>query len=85
MSFIFSPKTTMSKTFKIVKPLENGYLVQELILTKQGENLVKDLTENGMSNDWIASVLLPYDTVKKVQTKDKNYVSTVAQYFKQSI
>jgi len=51
MSFIFSPKTTMSKTFKIVKPLENGYLVQELILTKQGENLVKDLTENGMSND----------------------------------
>lgn len=75
----------MSKTFKIVKPLENGYLVQELILTKQGENLVKDLTENGMSNDWIASVLLPYDTVKKVQTKDKNYVSTVAQYFKQSI
>lgn len=72
-------------TFKIVKPLENGYLVQECILTKQGENLVKDLTEKGMSNEWIASVLLPYDSVKKQQVKDSKLVSTVAQYFKKSI
>ena len=72
-------------TFKIVKPLENGYLVQECILTKAWQNLVKDLQDNGMSNEWIASVLMPYDSVKKQQIKEPKYVSTVAQYFKKTI
>ncbi len=84
MSFYFFTTTTMN-TFKIVKPLENGYLVQECILTKQGQNLVKDLQDNGMSNEGIASVLLPYDSVKKQQVKDSKLVSTVAQYFKKTI
>ena len=82
--FIFLPTTTMN-TFKIVKPLENGYLVQECILTKAWQNLVKDLQDNGMSNEGIASVLLPYDSVKKQQVKDSKLVSTVAQYFKKTI
>ena len=72
-------------TFKIVKPLENGHLVQECILTKQGETLVKDLTDKWMSQEWTASVLMPYDSVKKQQVKDSKLVSTVAQYFKKSI
>lgn len=75
----------MPTTFKIIKPLENGYLIQECILTKKGQNTVKDLQDNGMSNEWIASVLLPYDTVKKQQVKDKELVSTVAQYFRKTI
>ena len=82
--FIFLPTTTMN-TFKIVKPLENGYLVQECILTKAWQNLVKDLADNGMSNEWIASMLLPYDSVKKQQVKDSKYVSAMAQYFKKTI
>ena len=82
--FILLP-TTIMNTFKIVKPLENGYLVQECILTKAWQNLVKDLQDNGMSNEWIASVLLPYDSVKKQQVKDSKLVSTVAQYFKKTI
>ena len=82
--FILLPTTTMN-TFKIIKPLENGYLVQECILTKAWQNLVKDLQDNWMSQEWIASVLLPYDSVKKQQVKDSKLVSTVAQYFKKTI
>ena len=83
--FLFHLPPLLMNTFKIVKPLENGYLVQECILTKQGENLVKDLTDKWMSQEWIASVLMPYDSVKKQQVKDSKLVSTVAQYFKKTI
>ena len=58
--------------FKIVKKLDNGFLIQECLLTKQWETLVKDLEKNWMSNEWIASVLMPYDSTKKTQEKDKN-------------
>lgn len=85
MSFLSHLPLLQMNTFKIIKPLENGYLVQECILTKKGQNLVKDLQENWMSNEGIASVLMPYDAVKKQQVKDKELVSTVAQYFKKSI
>ncbi len=85
MFFFILLSTTTMNTFKIVKPLENGYLVQECILTKQGQNLVKDLQDNWMSQEGIASVLLPYDSVKKQQVKDSKLVSTVAQYFKKTI
>ena len=73
------------KTFKIIKKLESWFLVQELILTKQGETLVEDLQKNGMSEEWIASILLPYDAIKKTQSKDKNLVSCLAQYYKKEI
>lgn len=71
--------------FKIVKKLDNGFLIQECLLTKQWETLVKDLEKNWMSNEWIASVLMPYDSTKKTQEKDKNLVSCVATYFKKSL
>ena len=73
------------KTFKIIKKLESWFLVQELILTKQGETLVEDLQKNGMSEEGIASILLPYDAIKKTQSKDKNLVSCLAQYYKKEI
>ncbi len=73
------------KTFKIIKKLESWFLVQELILTKQGETLVEDLQKNGMSEEGIASILLPYDATKKTQSKDKNLVSCLAQYYKKDI
>ncbi len=44
-------------TKKFVKKLENWFLIQELVLTKQGETLVKDLESNGISDDWISSIL----------------------------
>lgn len=75
----------MTTTKKFVKKLENGYLVQEMILTKEGQNLVKDLEENGLSDEGIQSILSPYDTVKKQNQIDKKYVSFVAQYFRKDI
>ena len=66
--------------FKIVKKLDNGFLIQECLLTKQWETLVKDLEKNWMSNEWIASVLMPYDSTKKTQEKNKNLVSCLAIY-----
>lgn len=72
-------------TKKFVKKLENWFLIQELVLTKQGETLVKDLESNGISDDWISSILMPYDTVKKTNTIDKKYVSISCQYFKKDL
>ena len=75
----------MPTTKKFVKKLENWFLVQEMILTKEGQNLVKDLEANWLSDDWIQSILSPYDTVKKQNSIDKKYVSFVAQYFRKDI
>ena len=75
----------MSTTKKFVKKLENGYLIQELVLTKEGQNLVKDLEDNWLSNEWIQSILSPYDTVKKQNSIDKKYVAFACQYFKKDI
>ena len=72
-------------TKKFVKKLENWFLIQELVLTKQGETLVKDLESNGISDDWISSILMPYDTIKKTNTIDKKYVSISCQYFKKDL
>ncbi len=72
-------------TKKFVKKLENWFLIQELVLTKQGETLVKDLENNWISDDGIASILIPYDTVKKTNTIDKKYVSISCQYFKKDL
>ena len=85
ITFILLLITTMHTTKKFVKKLENGYLIQELILTKEGQNLVKDLEANWLSDDWIQSILSPYDTVKKQNSIDKKYVSFVAQYFRKDI
>jgi len=38
-----------------------------------------------MSEEGIASILLPYDATKKTQSKDKNLVSCLAQYYKKDI
>ena len=70
---------------KFIKKLENGYLIQELVLTKQGETLVKDLEKQWLSEDWISALLIPYDTVKKTNTIDKNYVKLSSQYFKKNV
>ena len=70
---------------KFIKKLENGYLIQELVLTKQGETLVKDLENQWLSEDWISALLIPYDTVKKTNTIDKNYVKLSSQYFKKNV
>jgi len=75
----------VSKVFKVVKPLENGYLVQEMILTQAWVNLVNDLETAWLSQDGICSILTPYDTVKKQTTTDKKYVANMAQYFKKEI
>ena len=75
----------MPTTKKFVKKLENGYLIQELILTKEGQNLVKDLEANWLSDDGIQSILSPYDTVKKQNSIDKKYVSFMAQYFRKDM
>ena len=74
-----------TKVFKVVKPLENGYLIQEMILTQAWVNLVNDLESAWLSQDWICSILTPYDTVKKTTTTDKKYVANMAQYFKKTI
>ena len=83
--FLFFTITTMATTRKFVKKLENGYLIQELVLTKEGQNLVKDLEANWVSNDWIQSILSPYDTVKKQNVVDKKLVSFSCQYFKKDV
>lgn len=70
---------------KFVKKLENWFLIQELVLTKQGETLVKDLENQGLSEDWISAILNPYDIVKKQNKIDKTYVKLSTQYFKQSL
>ena len=75
----------MPTTKKFVKKLENGYLIQELVLTKEGQALVKDLENNWLSNDWIQSILSPYDVVKKQNQIDKKYVSFSCQYFKKEV
>lgn len=72
-------------TKKFIKKLENGYLIQEMVLTNAGETLVKDLENNGVSDEWIQSILSPYDTVKKTNTIDKKLVSVSCQYFKKDI
>ena len=77
--------TTTPTTFKVVKSLDNWYLIQECILTQKGQALVKNLQANWMSEEWICSILLPYDTTKKTQVKDKELVSAMAQYFKKSL
>lgn len=70
---------------KFVKKLENWFLIQELVLTKQGETLVKDLENQWLSEDWISAILNPYDVVKKQNKIDKTYVKLSTQYFKQSL
>ena len=85
ITFILLLITTMTTTKKFVKKLENGYLIQELVLTKDGQNLVKDLEANWVSNDWIQSILSPYDTVKKQNVVDKKLVSLSCQYFKKDM
>lgn len=70
---------------KFVKKLENWFLIQELVLTKQGETLVKDLENQWLSEDWISAILNPYDIIKKQNKIDKTYVKLSTQYFKQSL
>lgn len=76
---------TNTKIFKAVKKLDNGYLIQEMILTQAWVNLVNDLETSWLSQEWICSILTPYDTVKKTTITDKKYVSNIAQYFKKEI
>lgn len=77
--------TNNTKIFKTVKKLDNGYLIQEMILTNEGQNLVENLNQAWLSQEWIASILTPYDTVKKTTTPDKKLVMNIAQYFKKEI
>ena len=74
---------TMIKTF--VKKLDNGYLVNELVLTSEWEKLVKNLENKWVSDEWIQSILLPYDAIKKTNEIDKKYVSVNCQYFKKTL
>lgn len=73
----------MTKTF--IKKLENGYLVNELVLTNEGEKLVKNLEGKWVSEEGIQAILLPYDAVKKTNEVDKKYVSINCQYFKKTL
>ena len=74
-----------NNTFKTIKKLENGFLIQELVLTKEWANLVADMEKAWLSQEWISSILTPYDTVKKQACIDKKYVAFSAQYFKKEL
>lgn len=77
--------TTTNSTFKVVKKLENWYLIQELILTNEGSKLVEKLQAKNFSEEGIASILMPYDSTKKSQEVDRNYVEFSASYFKKTL
>lgn len=74
---------------KFIKKLSNGYLVQELILTKEGLDFVKNNEkqddENKLSDEGVFSTFVPYDTVKKISIPEKKYVSFYTQYFKKDL
>ena len=74
---------------KFIKKLSNGYLVQELILTKEGLDFIKNNEkqddENKLSDEGVFSTFVPYDTVKKISTPEKKYVSFYTQYFKKDL
>lgn len=72
-------------TFKVVKKLENGYLIQELILTNEWAKLVNKLQAKNFSDDGISAILMPYDSTKKAQEIDNNLVEFCASYFKKSL
>ena len=74
---------TMTKTF--VKKLDNGYLINELVLTNEWEKIVKNLENKGVSEEGIQAILLPYDPVNKTNEVDKKYVSVNCQYFKKTL
>lgn len=75
----------MATIKKFVKKLDNWFLIQEMVLTKQWETLVQDLEKSWVSDEWIASVLSPYDAVKKTNKIDTKLVSISCQYFKKDL
>lgn len=76
----------MKTVKKFISQIENGYVINECILTKEWAKLVEQLENNpDFSEDWIKGLLFPYDPKTRTNPKDDNLVVISSQYFKKNI
>lgn len=82
--------TNYPRKFKTVKAVDNGFVIEECIMTAKGAEMAyiaqhqQDPKDN-LSDEAVMSILAPYDSNQKTNIKDDDYTAIYTHYFRKTI